>query len=502
MSRYRRAQQRSATAAVWTASNPLLLIGEIGWETDTQKAKMGDGVNRWNSLSYITALGTGGGGISDGDKGDITVSGSGSTWTIDNDVVTYAKMQNVSATDRILGRSSSGAGDVEEIVCTAAGRNLLDDADAAAQRTTLGLGTLATQSGTFSGISSGTNTGDQTITLTGDVTGSGTGSFAATIANDAVTNAKLANMATGTIKGRTTAGTGDSEDLTGTQATALLDTFTSSAKGLAPASGGGTTNFLRADGTWAAPAGGGGGSISDGDKGDITVSGSGATWTIDNDAVTYAKMQNVSAASRVLGRDNSGSGDVQELTLGTGLSINGTTLITSAFEQLPFGGSGDYYGPTILGTSNVTPGANITSFIPFFVEVQTTFDRIAAFTVSTWSATRTIRLGVFNDNNGKPDTVKLDAGTASVSTTSTLVPITINLTLDRGWYWLAGNVDISSTWLGVTNAQIFSPKIRTTTWIANSENIWRESINATGGFATANPTLSGSSAYLVRLRKA
>ena len=103
----------------------------------------------------------------------------------------------------------------------------------------------------------GTNTGDQTITLTGEVTGSGPGSFAATIAADAVTNAKLANVATATIKGRATAGTGDPEDLTGTQATALLDTFTSGAKGLVPASGGGTTNFLRADGTFAAPGGGG-----------------------------------------------------------------------------------------------------------------------------------------------------------------------------------------------------------------------------------------------------
>ena len=38
--------------------------------------------------------------------------------------------------------------------------------------------------------------------------------------------------------------------------TALLNTFTSVLKGLAPASGGGTANFLRADGTWAAAAGG------------------------------------------------------------------------------------------------------------------------------------------------------------------------------------------------------------------------------------------------------
>jgi len=42
--------------------------------------------------------------------------------------------------------------------------------------------------------------------------------------------------------------------------TALLNAFTSALKGLVPASGGGTTNFLRADGTWAAPGGGGGAS--------------------------------------------------------------------------------------------------------------------------------------------------------------------------------------------------------------------------------------------------
>ena len=126
------------------------------------------------------------------------------TAALANGAVTYAKIQDVSATDKLLGRSSAGSGDVEEITCTAAGRALLDDADATAQRATLGLGTLATQSGTFSGThsgtSSGTNTGDQTITLTGDVTGSGTGSFAATIASAAVTEAKLASNAVTTAK--------------------------------------------------------------------------------------------------------------------------------------------------------------------------------------------------------------------------------------------------------------------------------------------------------------
>lgn len=73
------------------------------------------------------------------------------------------------------------------------------------------------------------------------------------VATNGITNAMLSTVATGTFKGRTTAGTGNVEDLTGTQATALLDVFASGTKGLVPASGGGTTNFLRADGTFATP---------------------------------------------------------------------------------------------------------------------------------------------------------------------------------------------------------------------------------------------------------
>lgn len=266
------------------------------------------------------------------------LSASIATAAISGSAVTYAKIQNVSATDKLLGRSSSGAGDVEEIACTAAGRALIDDADATTQRTTLGLaigtnvqaydaglqsiaglttsadtliyttasdtyatstltaagrallgdanaatqrttlglgsiatqdasavaitggsatlstltatssslasvaitggsitgitdlaiadggtgastaadartnlglGTLATQNGTFSGTSSGTNTGDQTITLTGNVTGTGTGTFAATIANDAVTGAKLADSSATVVSGNAPSGVGD-----------------------------------------------------------------------------------------------------------------------------------------------------------------------------------------------------------------------------------------------------------------------------------------------------
>lgn len=57
--------------------------------------------------------------------------------------VTYAKIQDVSAQYRLLGRSSAGAGVVEEITTTSFGLSLIDDANAGAARTTLGLGTAA-----------------------------------------------------------------------------------------------------------------------------------------------------------------------------------------------------------------------------------------------------------------------------------------------------------------------------------------------------------------------
>ena len=90
-----------------------------------------------------------------------------------------------------------------------------------------------------------------------------TGLPTAGLVNNAVTNAKLAQVATATFKGRTTAGTGDVEDLTATQATALLnvmvgDSGSGGAKGLVPAQvAGDSTKFLRGDGTFVAIPGGG-----------------------------------------------------------------------------------------------------------------------------------------------------------------------------------------------------------------------------------------------------
>lgn len=81
------------------------------------------------------------------------------------------------------------------------------------------------------------------------------------------------------------------------------------------------------------------GGLSDGDKGDITVSSSGASWTVDANAITYAKMQDVTGASRLIGRGSSSPGDPQEITLGSGLTMTGTTL--SASVTVPDNDYGD-----------------------------------------------------------------------------------------------------------------------------------------------------------------
>jgi len=165
-------------------------------------------------------------------------------------------------------------------------------------------------------------TGSGITQLTGDVTaGPGSGSQVATIAASVVTNSMLADMAADTVKVRI-GSTGTPQDLAVGANTVV------------------------------------------GDFGAGLSAQQVQTGQINNLAVSYAKMQNVTTGDRLLGRQSGGAGNVQEITLGTNLSLTGTTL-NAAGGGGGIGGSitdnqvavGATIADDIEGSTNLTFGA-------------------------------------------------------------------------------------------------------------------------------------------------
>lgn len=367
---------------------------------------------------------------------------------------------------------------------------------------------------------SGTNTGDQTITLMGDVTGSGTGTFAATISNsavttakiatgavttnelgalavttakiaatavtatelasnavttakinnDAVTNTKLANMAASTLKGRVTASTGDPEDMTGTQATTLLDVFTSGLKGLVPASGGGTTNFLRADGTWAAAGGGGG-----------------ITGTLTSGRVPFADGASSVTDSAKFTFDAS-----------TGLVINlassgadNVTIGSTAGDSLTSGARNVFLG-TNAGTANSTGADNTVigdrAYTSGTSSSNVVIGALAGATMS--SASNNVVIGVSADMSAGSITNSTVIGASAFVSSSQCIAIGTSATASGTGTMVVGstNCAISNAYIGKGSTNATPAAFTLNATGASGTNISGAVFNIAGGKSTGTGT--------------
>jgi hypothetical protein len=184
------------------------------------------------------------------------------------------------------------------------------------------------------------------------------------------------------------------------------------------------STFLRGDGQWAAASGGG---VSDGDKGDITVSGSGATWSIDSDAVTTSKIANSAVTMAKLSA--SGTAGASTVLAGSGAWIPAPYVVARAKPLAGMYLSGANTSVTMTTTTITADGLRM---YPVMFPWDVAIDAIA-FAVTTAAASGNGRAGIYgSDSNMRPVGPALVSGSSiSNSTTGTKLTTGLSYTLLR-----------------------------------------------------------------------
>jgi len=170
--------QRKDTAANWTAANPILLSGEIGYETDTKKFKIGNGSTNWNSLAYLPIPDGSGnltitGNLEIGSTGSLTFEGS----TADGFETTLA-VTNPTAGRTITLPDATGTvvttGDTGSVTSTMIANGTIVDADISSTAE-IAVSKLANGTANQVIVTDGTNVSwSDNLTLAGDLTVNGT----------------------------------------------------------------------------------------------------------------------------------------------------------------------------------------------------------------------------------------------------------------------------------------------------------------------------------------